>query len=116
MKTSACDGLEIYTRESIGSSFAQSNVWGVMLGLRNGGERRNGERRSVARPGRDRRRAERRWRLRSLLLTGLALFAPHQLRHRPHPSAAALHLSGPRVTTSISSVEPIPPAKAYDRI
>jgi len=87
-----------------------------MLGLRNGGERRNGERRSVARPGRDRRRAERRWRLRSLLLTGLALFAPHQLRHRPHPSAAALHLSGPRVTTSISSVEPIPPAKAYDRI
>ena len=87
-----------------------------MLGLRHGSERRNGDRRNVPRPGRDRRRAERRrWRLRSLLLTGLALFAPHQLRHRPHPSAAS-HLSGPRVTTSISSVEPIPPAKAYDRI
>jgi soluble lytic murein transglycosylase-like protein len=87
-----------------------------MLGLRHDGERRNGERRSVARPGRDRRRAERRRsRLRSLLLTGLALVAPHQLRHRPHPSAPP-HLSGPRVTTSISSVEPIPPARAYDRI
>jgi soluble lytic murein transglycosylase-like protein len=86
-----------------------------MLGLRDGGERRNEERRHAARPGRDRRRAERRWRLRSLLLTGLALFAPHQGRHRPHPSAAPT-LSGPHVTTHISSVEPIPPEKAYDRI
>jgi len=87
-----------------------------MLGLRNGGERRKEERRSVARPGSDRRLGERRRRnLRHILLTGLTLVAPHQLRHRPHPSPAP-HLSGPRVTTSISSIEAIPPPQAYDRI
>ena len=88
-----------------------------MLGLRHEGERRHADRRSVTRPGHDRRRAERRRaRLRSLLLTGLALAAPHQLKQRPLPWSPASHLSGPRVSTSISSVELVPPSKAYDGI
>jgi len=88
-----------------------------MLGLRHERERRNGDRRNVTRSGRNRRRAERRRaRLRSLLFTGLALAAPHQLKHRPLSWLSASHLSGPRVSTSISSVELVPPAKAYDGI
>jgi len=54
--------------------------------------------------------------MRNLLLTSLALVVPHQLKQRPHSWLSAPHLSGPRVSTSISSVEPVPPGKAYDRI
>ena len=88
-----------------------------MLGLRHDGERRHSDRRIVSRPDRGRRRADRRRaRIRSLLLTSLALVVPHQLKHRPHSWLAAPHLSGPRVSTSVTSVEPVPPGKAYDRI
>jgi soluble lytic murein transglycosylase-like protein len=91
-----------------------------MLGLRlNDEERRHADRRASARGTRDRRRGERRRaRLRNLLFTGLALAVPHQTSHAivwklPPPP---LWLTGPRVSTSIDSVVPIEPARAYDSI
>ena len=90
-----------------------------MLGLRlNEEERRHGDRRTTDRGSRDRRRAERRRaRLRNLVFTGLALAMPHQMKHRPlwwFPASA--RSSGPRVSTSIDSVEPIAPIHAYNAI
>jgi soluble lytic murein transglycosylase-like protein len=91
-----------------------------MLGLRlNDEERRHADRRTSARGARDRRRGERRRaRLRSLLFTGMALAVPHQTSHGivwklPPPP---LWLTGPRVSTSIDSIMPIEPARAYDSI
>jgi soluble lytic murein transglycosylase-like protein len=88
------------------------------LGLRRDeGERRHVERRSQPRATRDRRRAERRRaRLRSLVFTGLALALPHQLKQRPLLWLSAPHLSGPRVSTSIDTIIPVPPSKAYESI
>jgi hypothetical protein len=88
------------------------------LGLRHGEkERRHEERRAQPRGTRDRRRAERRRaRLRSLVFTGLALALPHQLKHRPMSWLSAAHFSGPRVSTSIDSIVPVPPSKAYESI
>ncbi len=90
--------------------------WG--LGLRHDEEeRRHGERRAQPRGTPDRRRSERRRaRLRSLVFTGLALVLPHQLKHRPLSWLSAPHLSGPRVSTSIDSIVPVPPSKAYESI
>jgi soluble lytic murein transglycosylase-like protein len=91
-----------------------------MLGLRlNNEERRHTDRRASTRGTRDRRRAERRRaRLRTLVFTGLALAVPHQTSHGtvwklPRPS---LWLTGPRVSTSIDSIVPVEPARAYDSI
>jgi soluble lytic murein transglycosylase-like protein len=90
------------------------------LGLRHAEEeRRHEERRAHPRATRDRRRAERRRaRLRSLLFTGLALALPHQLRPRPISFLSTSHLAGtgPRVSTSIDSVIPVAPSKAYEDI
>jgi len=92
-----------------------------MLGLRqNDEERRHTDRRASTRNARDRRRGERRRaQLRNLVFTGLALAVPHQISHGatswrlPRPS---LRLIGPRVSTSIDSITPIDPARAYDSI
>jgi len=90
------------------------------LGLRHGQEeRRHEERRAQPRGTRDRRRSERRRaRLRSLIFTGLALALPHQLKQRPLPWLSGSHLPGPgpRVSTSIESIVPIPPWRAYEAI
>jgi soluble lytic murein transglycosylase-like protein len=90
------------------------------LGLRHDEEeRRHEERRAHPRATRDRRRAERRRaRLRSLIFTGLALALPHQLKQRPLSLLSSSHLSGPgpRVSTSIDSIVPISPSKAYETI
>jgi soluble lytic murein transglycosylase-like protein len=81
------------------------------LGLRHGGERRNGDRRAHARGGPDRRRGERRRaRFRSLLFTALTLVLPQQLTQR-----ALKFVPQPRVSVSIDSMVGIPPAHAYDR-
>jgi soluble lytic murein transglycosylase-like protein len=90
-----------------------------MLGLRHAAdERRHSQRRAQPRGLRDRRRGERRRaRLRSLLFTGIALALPHQLK--PHPVSRlppVPHGSGPRVSTSIERIEPLPPSKAYDNL
>jgi soluble lytic murein transglycosylase-like protein len=89
-----------------------------MLGLRHEGEeRRHQQRRAQRRDAPDRRRSERRRnRIRSLLLTGMALAMPYAPKHKPLSWLAAPHLARPRVSTSIDSVEAIQPAKAYDGI
>jgi soluble lytic murein transglycosylase-like protein len=88
-----------------------SSAPSAAIGLRHGTERRHRERRAHERPARDRRRQNRRRaRLRSLLFTALALL-PHQFRHNVLKSA-----SGPRVTTSIDSFEPMSPREAYNDI
>src|SRR3954447_5756752 len=110
----------IYTSASNGSSLAHAIRETDMLGLRlNDEERRHTDRRASARGTRDRRRGERRRaRLRNLVFTGLALAVPHQTSHGivwklPPPP---LWLTGPRVSTSIDSIVPIEPARAYDSI
>jgi soluble lytic murein transglycosylase-like protein len=87
-----------------------------MLGLRHQGEeRRHDQRRAQVRGSRDRRRGERRTaRLRSLIFTGVALVAPHQLKDRPLPWLSPQLSSGPRVSTSIDAVEAVPPSRAYE--
>jgi soluble lytic murein transglycosylase-like protein len=90
-----------------------------MLGLRRDAEeRRHSERRAVDRGTRDRRRAERRRaRLRSLVFAGIALAVPNHIKHRPlwwFPASA--RSSGPRVSTSIDSIVPVAPIRAYDAI
>jgi len=87
-----------------------------MLGLRDTGEeRRHDERRAVPRDARDRRRSERRRaRLRGLVFTGMALALPHQLKQPL--LMPSMHQSGPRVSTSIASVEAVAPSKAYDSL
>jgi soluble lytic murein transglycosylase-like protein len=89
-----------------------------MLGLRHDGdERRHEQRRARPRGTRDRRRGERRRaRFRTLLFTGIALALPHQPRHNPTMWKPLPHQSGPRVSTSIASVEPLSPPKAYDSL
>jgi Transglycosylase SLT domain len=90
-----------------------------MLGLRHeGDERRHGTRRAAERGTRDRRRAERRRaHLRSLIFTGLALAVSNHATPRPLGlMPASVRSSGPRVSTSIDSVMPIEPARAYDAI
>ena len=92
-----------------------------MLGLRlNDEERRHTRRRAAERGTRDRRRAERRRaRLRTLLFSGLALAVPHQTSNHgsiwrlPAPS---LRSTGPRVSTTIDSITPVAPPRAYDAI
>lgn len=91
-----------------------------MLGLRlNGEERRHTDRRATTRGTRDRRRGERRRaRLRHIVFTGMALAVPHHISHGsvwrlPKPP---LWLTGPRVSTSIDSIMPVEPARAYDSI
>ena len=91
-----------------------------MLGLRlNAEERRHTDRRATTRGTRDRRRAERRRaRLRHIVFTGMALAVPHHVSHGsgwrlPKPP---LRLMGPRVSTSIDSIMPVEPARAYDSI
>jgi soluble lytic murein transglycosylase-like protein len=90
-----------------------------MLGLRHTiADRRQGRRRAAPRGGRDRRRGQRRRaRLRTVVLTGLALAVPHQIGARPFWWApASIRSSGPRVSTSIDSFVPVPPLHAYDGI
>jgi soluble lytic murein transglycosylase-like protein len=91
-----------------------------MLGLRLiAEERRHIDRRATTRGTRDRRRVERRRaRLRHIVFTGMALAVPH---HISHGSAWRLAkppawLTGPRVSTSIDSIMPVEPARAYDSI
>jgi soluble lytic murein transglycosylase-like protein len=91
-----------------------------MLGLRqNAEERRHTDRRTSTRDTGDRRRGERRRaQLRNLVFTGLALAVPHQISgttawRLPRPSP---RLMGPRVSTSIESITPVEPARAYDSI
>src|SRR5258708_37574251 len=90
------------------------------LGLRHGQEeRRREERRAQPRGTRDRRRSERRRaRLRSLIFTPLALVLPHPLRQRPLSLPSAAHPAGSatRVSTTIESIVPIPPSRAYSAI
>jgi len=83
------------------------------LGLRHDMERRISDRRTYTRGtperrGGDRRRAN----LRSVILASLALTLPHQLKH----TALTALPSGPRVSTTIDSMEAIPPTKAYEGI
>jgi soluble lytic murein transglycosylase-like protein len=89
-----------------------------MLGLRHvTDERRHEQRRALPRGTSDRRRGERRRaRLRSLLFAGIAFALPHQLKPRPLARLSAPRTSGPRVSTSIDSVEPLVPSRAYDTL
>jgi soluble lytic murein transglycosylase-like protein len=76
-------------------------------------ERRIGNRRAYTRGTPERRRRDRRLnRLRGVVLTSLALAMPNQLRS----STLKTPPSGPRVSTTIDSVEAIAPAKAYEGI
>ena len=76
-------------------------------------ERRIGNRRTYTRETSERRRRDRRLnQLRSVVLTSLALAMPHQLRSDPLRTSP----SGPRVSTTIDSVDAITPAKAYEGI
>jgi soluble lytic murein transglycosylase-like protein len=76
-------------------------------------DRRMVSRRAHTRETPDRRRRERRrQRLGSLLLTTLALIAPHQLRDS---ESAGLALA-PRVSTTIDTMIPVPPKDAYEGI
>jgi len=88
------------------------------VGLRQNGDRRHGDRRSADRGTRDRRKAERRKaRLRSLLFSALAFVAPQQLKSHSLPFLSSPTLtanSGPRVSTTIDSFDPIPLRNAYD--
>ena len=83
------------------------------LELRHHIDRRIGSRRASTRGTPERRRRERRLAgLRSVVLASLALAMPHQLRSSTLKSVP----SGPRVSTTIDSVEAIAPAKAYEGI
>jgi soluble lytic murein transglycosylase-like protein len=85
------------------------------VGLRHEGDtdRRITPRRAQTRESPDRRRRERRrQRFRSLLLTTLALVAPHQLRQSESASFGA----GARVSTTIDTMIPVPPKEAYEGI
>jgi hypothetical protein len=89
------------------------------VGLRqDGSNRRRANRRAVNRGTRDRRTSERRKaRLRSLIFSALAFVAPQQLRSNPIPFFAAPNLNastGPRVSTTIDSFDPVPAQEAYD--
>ena len=76
-------------------------------------DRRIGRRRTCARGTPERRRRDRRLnKLRSVVLTSLALAMPNQLR----PNTIKTDPSVPRVSTTIDSVEAIAPAKAYEGI
>lgn len=76
-------------------------------------ERRIGNRRAYTRGTPERRRRDRRLnKLRSVVLTSLALVMPHQLRSNTVRTLP----SGPRVSTTIDSVDAIAPAKAYEGI
>jgi soluble lytic murein transglycosylase-like protein len=90
----------------------------LALGLRHDGdERRHAQRRVQRRGTRERRRGERRRaHLRSLVFAGIALALPHTAKPKPLAWFAAPHTSGPRVTTSIDSVDALPPARAYDSL
>jgi soluble lytic murein transglycosylase-like protein len=88
-------------------------------GIRQGGERRQGDRRGVPRTSPDRRHTgRRRATLRSLLFTTLTLGFPQHL----NPAILALPLQPllrlvqpvPKVTTSIDRFEAIPPWRAYN--
>ena len=51
------------------------------------------------------------------MFTALALVLPYQMKEKPLAwFGGSLHSSGPRVTTSIESVEAVPPVNAYDAI
>jgi soluble lytic murein transglycosylase-like protein len=80
------------------------------LGLRNGGERRNGlDRRGPARGGaKDRRRSNRRQNLVRSALLALMTVAPHAHQHRPTPKG--------KVTSSIEGVRAIPAHRAYEEL
>ena len=87
------------------------------VGLRHNGERRHTDRRAVDRGTPDRRRAQRRKaRLRSLLFSALAFIAPHHLKSTGLPLFVApkLAATGPRVSTTIESFDPVPLRNAYD--
>ena len=76
-------------------------------------ERRIGNRRTYTRGTSERRRRDRRLnRLRSIVLTSLALAMPDQLRSNPRTAVP----SSPRVSTTIDRVEAIAPARAYEGI
>src|SRR6185295_15618507 len=84
------------------------------LGLRHHSERRVGTRRAYTRGTPERRRRDRRRnKIRSMIFASLALTLPLKLKH--HTALTALP-SGPRVTTTIDSVVPIPAKKAYEGI
>jgi soluble lytic murein transglycosylase-like protein len=83
------------------------------VGLRHHRDRRIASRRAQPRETPDRRRCERRrQRFRSLLLTTLALVAPHQLRQSESASLSA----GPHVSTTIDTMILVPPKEAYEGI
>jgi soluble lytic murein transglycosylase-like protein len=83
------------------------------LGLRDDLDRRSADRRACARGTTERRRRVRRnARLRSVIFASLAMTIPHQLKY----SASKPLPSGPRVSTTIDSVEAVPPTKAYEGI
>jgi len=83
------------------------------VGLRHHDDRRVASRRAQTRETPDRRRRERRrQRFRSLLLTMLALIAPHQLRKSESAGLSA----GPRVSTTIDTMIPVQPQQAYEGI
>ena len=83
------------------------------VGLRHSDDRRVASRRAQTRETPDRRRRERRrQRFRGLLLTILALIAPHQLRKSESAGLSA----GPRVSTTIDTMIPVQPQQAYEGI
>jgi soluble lytic murein transglycosylase-like protein len=90
------------------------------VGLRQNGERRNGQRRGVNRGTHDRRtRERRRARLRSLILSALAIAVPQQLKSEPIPLFSLRGLfphPGPRGATRIDSFDARPAAEAYDEL
>jgi soluble lytic murein transglycosylase-like protein len=76
-------------------------------------DRRIASRRAQTREAPDRRRRDRRrQRVRNLLLTSLALVAPHQLRQS---ESAGLGVA-PHVSTTIDAIIAIPPSEAYEGI
>jgi len=89
------------------------------LALRRGGDRRTHDRREAPRPTRERRRSDRRLAtLRSLVFSALTLVAPRPSARVSQPVVRLPRvlspISGPRVTSCITSFELLDPRHAYD--
>jgi soluble lytic murein transglycosylase-like protein len=87
-----------------------------ILNIRDGGERRHGDRRRTPRSGFDRRRARRRSKLRHMLFSGLMMAIPNTVRRVPLIPALAPVLPAYTITTSDDSAIAIPPKLAYASI
>jgi len=91
------------------------------VGIRLTNDRRIADRRSIDRGTPDRRRRERRRaRIRGMIFSILAFVLPHQVvKYRlanAHPPRVLSSRPGPRVSTTVTSVEPADPSRAYDHL